>query len=140
MVGESPVYWWSVTAHADGEWHYAFISQEAIEELYLLLWRSKAPGGTFAIAHYRIRTVYFSLELLEPENKQALRATFLHETIHVLPFGNSHVALVTKILGRMRSEKNRMDREESWCDHLTSSLCPLFDSGILRLPPLPKIK
>jgi hypothetical protein len=130
--GEVPLYWWSMDVPADGEWHYVFVSGEAIRA-YL-----KSKKKVFGCTLFEQRIVLFSLSLLEPENKVALRSTFRHETYHVRTFGNAHTAMTNALLGG-RTPEGKADREERMIDHLTHTDDGLFDIGIMRLPPLPKV-
>jgi hypothetical protein len=132
VLGEKPLYWWSMSVPADGEWHHVFVSDDAVRAV------NKSKKKVFGYCDFELRLIVYARSLLEPENATALRATFRHETYHARAFGNPHSSMSKKILGRARTLEAQIEREEVLIDHLTAADDGLFDEGVLRLPPLPK--
>jgi hypothetical protein len=125
--GEKPTYWWSLDVPGIGEFHFVFVSREAIE--------AATRRHLEAYTDTNGRICAFADDLREPDKRSSLQHTFLHELGHVLLFGMQVGAVARRLLGRVRSAD---EREEEWCDHLGLGLQPLFDVGVLRLPPLPR--
>lgn len=130
MFGEKPLYWWSTDVPIDGEWHFVFVSPETL----LLI----AERVVYGFSVYQTRTVYLSSELLERGAERRLRGTFLHELFHIYPFSLECVQRIRQLWGTR--PKFTLAREEAWVEHLSSSMDPLFDTGVIRLPPLPRIR